>query len=139
MLREELKKNAVALLSLVVAVMAITLATYRSEVSEENRTIRQAAFEAVKQLGELQLIVDYAHYDQDAVRGNPITGWGRVALIQDLCLFISSDCEQESKTLLMVWQENWSLLGQETKSVETVTKQIGATKQAVLRQLNRLH
>ncbi len=138
MLREELKKNAISLLSLLVALMAISLASYRSEVSEENRTIRQAAFEAVKELGELQLIVDYAHYDKDEIRGNPITGWGRVALIQDLCLFISPACVAESKRLFESWQQHWTLLGDDIKGATAITEHISHTKEAVLAQLNRL-
>jgi hypothetical protein len=38
----------------------------------------------LKSPGELQTIVDYAHYDKNPETGSPIEGRGRVLLIRDL-------------------------------------------------------
>jgi hypothetical protein len=54
-------------------------AGWRDNSIEEHRNIRVAGFEVLKNLGELQLVVDYARYQKDRQLGNPTTGWGRAA------------------------------------------------------------
>ena len=65
----QLRANAVALLSLVVALSSLSYSTWRNERSEENRTTRQAAFQLLTALGQMQELVYHAHYDRDAEHG----------------------------------------------------------------------
>ena len=58
----QLKINAVAIISLVVAVVGLGYSTYRNERTEYNRNVRVAAFETLKNLGELQILVEYAYF-----------------------------------------------------------------------------
>ena len=74
---QQIRNNLVAIISLVVAISSLSYNTWRNELTEENYSIRVAGFETLKSLGELQIIVDYGHYEQ-----NP--GWGRGLLISDL-------------------------------------------------------
>ena len=83
-IREQLKRHVVAICSLAVALLRLGYNTWSHERTETNRSVRVAAFEVLKNLGELQLVVDYLHYQKDQNLGNPITGWGRVLLIKDL-------------------------------------------------------
>ena len=57
---QQLRSNAVALISLAVALTALGYNTWRNERTEHNRNIRVAAFEVLTQLGELQVVVNSA-------------------------------------------------------------------------------
>ena len=82
---EQVRRNAVALISLVIAITSLTYNTWRNEVSEENRTQRAAAMEILMNLGELQQVIWHHHYDQDFEgRGNLIDAWARVFVIRDI-------------------------------------------------------
>ena len=74
-LLQQANKNLLAIISLVVALSALGYNTYRNELTEENRNVRFAGFSLLQELAEMQQLIDYAHYDKDAVKGNPITGW----------------------------------------------------------------
>ena len=68
----QLRRNAVALISLVVAITALTYNTWRNEKSEDNRNHHQAAFEILLKLNELQQVVFHHRYDGDTTdKGNP--------------------------------------------------------------------
>src|SRR5262245_5330197 len=78
-LRQQMRVNAVALISLAVALSSLAYNTWRNERTERNRSVRVAAFEVLKDLGELQVIVNFAYFSKDEKLGNPMAGWGRVA------------------------------------------------------------
>ena len=80
----QLRRNSLALLSLMVALSALFYNTWRNEQTERNRNIRVAEFEMLKNLGELQQIIDYAHFRKDQQRGDLTQGLSRVLLIRDL-------------------------------------------------------
>ena len=82
--RQQVRRNLVAIISLVLALLSLSYNTWRNEVTEYNRNIRQAGFEILVTLGEVHQIVFFRHYDQDEVRGNPRLGWARVLLVADL-------------------------------------------------------
>jgi hypothetical protein len=135
---EQVKRNSVAIISLVVALSSLGYNTWRNEATENNRNIRTASFEVLKSLGELQIIADHAHYEKDQIQGNPITGWGRVLLIRDLCHVISDPAAQSATALHKTWGNNWSTLGKQPGSIEAITKQIDAVRQDVLAALETL-
>ena len=45
---DQLRNNAVAIISLIVAITALSYTAWREERTEKNRTLRVAAFEALK-------------------------------------------------------------------------------------------
>jgi hypothetical protein len=83
-LRQQLRDNAVALISLVVALGSLAYNTWRNERTEHNRNVRTAAFELLTKLAELERVVFLAQYDRDVAGGNPRTGWTYVLVIGDL-------------------------------------------------------
>src|SRR2546429_5497315 len=83
-LRQQLRDNAVALISLVVALGSLAYNTWRNERTEHNRNVRTAAFELLTRVAELERVVFLAQYDRDAAGGNPRTGWTYVLVIRDL-------------------------------------------------------
>ena len=80
----QVRRNAVALISLVIALSSLGYNTWRKEQTEHNRNIRQAGFEMLLHIGELQRIVYLAHYDRDEQGGNPRKGWVEVLVLRDL-------------------------------------------------------
>src|SRR5437588_11076207 len=80
----QLRDNAVALISLVVALGSLGYNTWRNERTEHNRNVRAAAFELLMRLADLKRVVFLAQYDRDQAGGNPRTGWTYVLEIQDL-------------------------------------------------------
>ena len=61
-LREQIRANSVALISLSVAFIALSYNTWRNETTESQRNIRQASFRVIESLGELQEVADYRYY-----------------------------------------------------------------------------
>ena len=135
---EALRKNLIALLSLVVAVGALSYGAYRNEQSERNRNIRVACFEVLKNLGELQTLVHYAHYDKDPKAGNPIGGWGRVLLIQDLAMVLPEPMPSSTQRLFQAWQRNFDGIGEEEAPAERILAGIREARGATLEVLKGL-
>jgi len=75
MLGRQIKQNAMAIVSLLVAFSALGYNTWRNELTEDNRNIRSAGYEVLVHLSHLQRIAYLAHYDKDTTRGNPCLGW----------------------------------------------------------------
>ena len=92
-----------AIFSLVFAVVGFSYNAWRMEVSEDNNTVRTAAFEGLKELAEFEQIVFAAHYDQNLIEGSPRKGWVKVGLIVDLSTLISAEVVNESKQLHTAW------------------------------------
>lgn len=134
----QLRANAVAIISLFVALSGLTYNTWRDKIIEENRSVRVASFEVLKNLWELQLVVDYAHYQKNQQLGNPITGWSKVLLIKDLSRVIPEPAPKAAERLYQTWQQEFDKLESDEKSVERVTQEVATTRQAVLQALTRL-
>ena len=83
--RSQVQRNLVALISVFIAVSSLSYNTWRNEKTEYNRNQRNASFEVLLKLGELQELVFYLHYDSDAeAKGNPRTGWALALTVRDL-------------------------------------------------------
>lgn len=134
----QLKAHSVALISLIVALGGVAYNSWRDAVVEENRNVRIAGFEVLKNLGELQMVTDYAHYQKDRSLGNPITGWGRVLLIRDLSRVIPGPARVSAEKLSETWQENWEQLEDDETSVQRISEDIAVTRKAVLEALQLL-
>jgi len=120
----QIHNNIVALISLAIAVSGFSYATWRDEQSEKNRNIRTASFEVLMEVEQLRLIVDYAHYDKDRQRGNPILGWPHVLLIRDLSHLIDADTAAAGDKLFATWSDNWDNLDTNQESVDKITSAI---------------
>jgi hypothetical protein len=135
----QVKNNLVAIISsLCVAISSIFYAGWRDARTELHRNIRVAGFEVLKNLGELQMVVDYAHYQQDRQLGNPITGWGRVLLVKDLTQVMPEPVPQSAEKLFQIWQAEWENVPDSEESVKHVTDAIAVTRKAVLEVLRKL-
>ncbi len=109
---EQLKRHAVALISLAVAVTSLAYNTWRNEHSERNRNLRFASFELLLKLGELEDLVFTNYFDCNAeLRGSPRTGWTILRTVNDLAQVLDEDgMPQNVAQLEAVWQENWPVI-----------------------------
>lgn len=134
----QLRRNTVALISLVVAITALSYNTWRNELTEYNRNVRAAGFEILTELAELQLTVDFLHYESERDLGNPIRGWARVLLIRDLALIMPSEVQAQAAALYETWRKDWDGLGTTDASEQRITEAIQASREAVLKALKDL-
>lgn len=102
--RDQVRRNAVALISLVIAITSLGYNSWRNEHSENNRNQRFASFELLLKLGELQELIYLNHYDCDAtLRGNARSGWVMIQTIQDLTLVFEDSVPESAQVLKQVW------------------------------------
>ena len=133
-IKEQLQRNAVALISLVVAITSLSYNTWRNEASEHNRNQRLVSIEVLRNLGELQQVVFYLHYDQG---GDPVddpqsrTGWAIILTINDLAMVLDSPLPETAENLRSSWDENWNKLGKDEASVEAIITALEATRDEV--------
>ena len=138
-IREQIHNNLVAIISLIVAITALSYNTWRNEKSERNRNIRPAAFEVLNQLGRLQLVVNNTLYINNKSESmNPILGWGHVSFISDLGQLLPQPIPVKVDKLVEVWENNWQKIRTDETSVNNVTHEIDEAREVVLTQLKML-
>ena len=138
-IRQQLRNNAVALISLAVAISSLSYNTWRNERTEHNRNVRTAAFEVLMRAGDLERVTFLAQYDRDRVGGSPRTGWTDVLAIRDLAALVPGEVPAAAGELLKVWGENWEDLGREDETaVNRIDDALGKVREAALRTLRSL-
>jgi hypothetical protein len=136
---EQLRRNRVALISLVVAIISLSYNTWRNEASEDNRTQRIVSIEILLQVGKLEELVLYSHYDPDVkVKGNPRTGWAIVLTIQDLAQILEPPYPASAKELKDTWQVHWNTLTESAESKDAIRASINEIRQDTLALLRML-
>jgi len=128
---KQFSHHLLAIISLVVAISALSYNTYRDDLSEVNRNIRHASFELLKELNHLQLLIDYAHYEKNDERGNSIKGWGHVMYIKDMSYLISKSVISGANHLSDTWAGEWSSLKDDLESNQRITVEIARLRKQV--------
>lgn len=136
---QQFQRNLLAIISLAVAISALSYNTWRNETTEENRNTRLASFEILVQLGKLQIITDHAHYGNNNEMGNPITGWGHVAMIDDLSFLMPAPIPGMATNLKETWQTNWQGLGNDEASALKITESITDMRKSVKARLKTIN
>ncbi|HSR02740.1 MAG TPA: hypothetical protein VLM20_08095, partial [Methylophilaceae bacterium] len=98
--------HSVAVVSLITAIAGLSYNAWQANQNEINQNMRIAAFEVLKNLGELQTVVNYAHFSKDKSRGNPIDGWKHVLMVRDLSHLLEMTAQKESQLLYDKWQRD---------------------------------
>lgn len=124
--------NLVALLSFVAIASTLFYSIWRFEKSEKNQNTRLAAFEVLKNLGQLQLVVNYNHYAPENSMGNPLLGWGYIAIISDLSQLLPPPIPETTQKLVATWEKNWSDIQKNEEAVQQTSQEIDLTRAAVL-------
>jgi hypothetical protein len=135
----QIRRNAVALISLVIAITSLTYNTWRNEESEANRTQRAVAMEILMRLGELQQVVWHHHYDKDFEgRGNLRDGWTYVLVIRDIATVLERPVPQTAQALHAIWGEVDQDLAESEVAKDAAIDAINALRRDTLALLERL-
>ena len=133
---DQVRRNAVAIISLVVAVVALSYNTWRNEKTEHTRNIREAGFLVIDKLSDLQSTVFKLRYG-DADEGTVQNGWAEVLAINDLCYAMPDRVQDSSKALVMIWDGKARSL-RENENYEVVDQALDQTRADVLAALKEL-
>ena len=118
---DQLRRNRVALISLVVAIISLSYNTWRNEASEDNRTQRLVSIEVLLKLADLQQVVWHNHYDGDTEnKGNLRTGWAIVLTIKDISTILDSPMPESAELLWKIWDDNSQQLRESTAAKNNI-------------------
>jgi hypothetical protein len=137
-LAKQIKTNLVAIISLVAALSGLFYNSWRDHRNEINENRRNAAFEVLKNLGELQTVVNYAHYKTNSERGDPIEGWKYVLLVRDLSRLLPPTNLQQGDKLYITWQQHWENLQTNSASEQQISTHIASAREDVLKTIEEL-
>ena len=137
-LTHQMKDHTLAIISLVIALIALSYNTWRDEATEKNRSYRTAAFEVLKNLGELQISVNYIHYNPKIPMANPFAAWGHIALISDLSHLLPPPVPEKIQQLVKIWKADFEKIPKDEEAVERVSQAIDESRQAVLKSISSL-
>lgn len=136
---EQLRRNAVALISLAIAITSLGYNTWRNERSEANRTQRAVSMEVLMKLGELQRIVWHHHFDQDFEgRGNLRDGWTIAIVIRDISTVLDDPVPATAQALFDTWNSVSDDLATSDEAERAIYASIGAVRRDTLALLGRL-
>ena len=137
---DQIRRNAVALISLFVAVTGLLYNTWRNEHTEENRNQRWASFEILLLIGDLQELVYLSYYDPEQGDDSDFRrGWSKVLLIRDLSAVIADPVPTTASELHAVWGDHWvGLRDLEKESLDAIELAIDNLRADTLRTLKAL-
>lgn len=136
-LRDAVRRNLLALISLTVAIASLSYNTWRNDASEANRNQRAAGFAILQELARLQTLTDHITYDDDPNKGDPIAGWTHVIYICDLSHLTSPALESEAVRLKNAWANEVGQLEDEAAN-RKVSEHIEAMRKTTLDTLSTL-
>lgn len=135
---QQFKRNYLAILSLLVALSALFYNTWRNESTEANRNVRAAEFEMLKNLSELQQVIDYAHFRKDSQRGDLTRGLTLVLQIHDLGELTPPAVLASSIKLQSAWLNHADHLNDSLPAASALSEEVLETRQIVLDSLRHL-
>jgi hypothetical protein len=135
----QLRANIVAIVSIIVALSGMAYNTWRNEKTEINHSVRIAAFETLKNLGEAQIVVEYLHFQKNRQLGDPVQGWGRMTYIRDLAQVLPPPGPAEAERLWAAWRDNVEGLGTNDEAMVKITDELQLLRLTTLEILAGLH
>ncbi len=139
-IKEQLRRNAVALISLAIAVTSLGYNTWRNESSEYNRNQRLVAIQILSLVGDLEQLVLDKQFGEN-VDGDAILrmGWAKLRSIRDFAQIAEGEVPQTVDVLFEVWSAEYEKLGEVRKAqvpVQDAIEQVRRDTQDVLRGLD---
>ncbi len=120
------KQQSLSIISLIVAITALSYNTWRNEATESNRNIRESGFELLKASAELQLLIDSSYYvnarrSEVETQTLPIRGWTQVNFIVTLSQVMPSNVQRASLHLKSNWEKYWDKIHLEKVANESIS------------------
>lgn len=136
----QLQRNTVAIISLVVALTSLGYNTWRNEQTENNRNQRFASFMLLSKLNELQQLVFHRRYDPElADKGNPRTGWTYILTIKDLSQVLPPPLPAKAENLSVTWSVHWENIESDQTSTENILAELDEMRNETLTLLKSLN
>ena len=128
-IKDQLRRNTVALISLAVAVTSLGYNTWRNEASEHNRNQRLVAIEMLRLMSDLQKLTLDRHYGKD-VDGAAIlrAGWAKVLTIKDLAQVAEGSVPESATDLYETWDKDSNRLGVEVERKDRIITALEAVR-----------
>jgi len=137
--KEQVRRNMVALISLVIAITSLSYNTWRNEQSEYNRTQRLVSLEVLMRLGDLQQVVYHHHWDKDfEERGNLRTGWTMVLVIKDISQVLDKPLPASTQALWKIWDDHSRDLDSSRDAEKAIIEAINVVRSDTLVLLKQL-
>jgi hypothetical protein len=138
-IKEQIRRNAVALISLAIAITSLGYNTWRNEQSEFNRTHRLVTLEVLMKLGDLQQLVWHHHYDKDYEdKGNLRTGWAMVIVIRDISQILDDPLPENTSALHETWSDYSDNLDTSAEAKQAIINAIEIVRADALELLQQL-
>ena len=135
-LKEQFRRNTVALISLAVAITGLGYNTWRNEASEHNRNQRLVSIQILIMLGEFQQVVLDRGWgsETDAERAHR-KGWALSRTIRDIAMVAEGGVTESAEQLYGVWERQSGVLrpSEDTTQAREAQKAIEAAIDAVRR------
>lgn len=139
-IKEQFRRNTVALISLVVAVTSLSYNTWRNEASEHNRNQRVISIEILLMLSELQqVILDRRYGKEEDGKSSLRKGWVIVLTIKDISMVATGAVPDSADRLFEVWQRHSGSLGTSDdakQQIESALEEIRHDTHKILRSLD---
>ncbi|MEM8843700.1 MAG: hypothetical protein AAGB35_01515 [Pseudomonadota bacterium] len=139
MIIDQVRRNAVAIISLVVALSGLGYNTWRNEASEANKNVRDAGLFMMKELTHLQEVVLYARFDRNDDRGDLKTGWSHVLAVEDISYAMPQHVQDSAAMLAQVWAKHSNeITSDEVSGYQAIDEKIDDVKQEIVIAINQL-
>lgn len=124
--------------SVVVAFFAIMVNGHRNELTERNRNIRVAEFEILRNLADLQQMVDTTYFDHGGGKGGQSFTFSRILVIRDLAALSPEPVQQAAEKLMTAWRANGSKIDTSLDAVQKLSEEIVNVRKEVVASLKGL-
>ena len=129
-IKEQLRRNAVALISLAVAVTSLGYNTWRNEASEHNRNQRLVAIQILNLLGEMEYLLLESRYGETSAPSLR-KGWAVALTLKDMALVVEGDVPLSAGLLFETWSSNDELLESSVTAKDRVREAVRAVREDV--------
>jgi hypothetical protein len=114
----------ISVISFLFAFAGFSYNVWRTEKTESNNNVREAAFGMLQELANLEQLVYAIHYDHSIEEGTPRNGWVKIGLIQDMSMLVAPTVEHKAVQLKQVWAKKWSRLEEDKQASDEIVHAI---------------
>ncbi|MGK7297125.1 MAG: hypothetical protein ACNS61_15080 [Candidatus Wenzhouxiangella sp. M2_3B_020] len=146
---DQVNRNLVALISLVLAITSLGYNTWRNETTEVQRNWRQASFRILVEIGEINQVILLRRYftepdDRAESAGelplprNWVRGWGKVTMVRDLSSVMPDPLPRRGQRLFEAWEEHADALDDDSRpqaqreAAEALLEAVEGVRQATI-------
>lgn len=128
-IREQIRRNMVALISLAVAVTGLGYNTWRNEASEHNRNQRLVSIELLLMLADVHQLTQDAHWGDSEDRATILRqGWSKVMTIKDLAQIAEGSVPSSATNLWKTWGADYKALGTDFAAEKRIADAVDAVR-----------